>query len=164
MTLPFDIAWLAKKGQKDGITSHYWKVSRGRSIPPAQLESAPTTTGLWNYHKHDKQKKKESEYFTASILRARNVNFTNKLPSRFCSREIGALAFLWFLHRDRKQINSLPLKNELARPIRKHNSSLMEIPEAEKWGGKVWGNIWQSQELSIRIKKNRRRWINTQAR
>lgn len=65
-------------------------------------------------------------------MRARNVNFTNKLPSRFFSAEIGALAFLWFLHRDRKQINSLLLKNESGRPIRKHNSSLMEMPEAEK--------------------------------
>lgn len=62
------------------------------------------------------------------ILEARNVTCVNK----FCSGEIGALAFLWFVHRERKQIAKLPMKNELERPIRKHKSSLMEIPEAEK--------------------------------
>lgn len=30
------------------------------------------------------------------------------------------------------QKTNKPLKNELESPIRKHNSSLMEIPEAEK--------------------------------
>lgn len=54
-----------------------------------------------------KKKKKKNAYFTASVLRARNVNFTNKLPSRFCSGEIGALAFLWFLQKGQKT-NKLP--------------------------------------------------------
>lgn len=89
------------------------------------------TSGLWNFHKHSEKKKKRQE--NAYLLRGRDVNFTNELPPRFCSEEIGALDFSVVAAQGQKT-NKLPgLEKWIEKkPIRKHNSSLMEIPEAEK--------------------------------
>lgn len=71
---------------------------------------------------------KKKSHILLTVFQARNANCINNS----CSGEIGALVFLWFVHRDRKQTNPLPMKNELEKPIREHKSCLMERPQDEK--------------------------------
>lgn len=156
--------WLAEK-KKKGTTGRWnvplWKVKH----QPAQLESAPTTTGLWNYHKHDERGKKEKEnaYFTASISRVRNVNFTNKLLSRFCRPEIGALVFVWFVCRDGKQITKLPALEKKVTWGRQLENTPAAWWRQQRRGSEegrcegVFGRAWGCQS---ELKENRGWWIH----
>lgn len=58
-------------------------------------------------------KKKENTH-SAAYIRGQEC----QLRKQFCMEEIGALAPLLVVHRDRKQINSLAMKNELEWQIR----------------------------------------------
>ena len=75
-----------------------------------------------------------------------------KLPSTFCSSEIGAFVCPWFLCRDRKQINKLPALEQ----VNEGNKKTQVVLDGDTRGRKVKWDIWQRQGLSIRIKKKKK--------
>lgn len=58
--------------------------------------------------------KKNENTHSAAYIRGQEC----QLRKQFCMEKIGALASLWVVNRDRKQTNSLAMKNELVRQIR----------------------------------------------
>lgn len=128
------LTWLSKKGQKGGVIlcttmermdrlQHlaHWRVL------PRLLDCEITTNAM--------RKKKPTENASfAAYIRGQECHLRKQILQW---RDWGIS--LSVVCAQGQKTNKLPMKNELERPIRKHKSSLMEIPEAEKWGGKVWG-------------------------
>lgn len=71
---------MSKKGLKDGVTSHYGKYAEAAASHPPSWRAFPLPLECEITTNTTRGKKKDNAYFSAFILRARNVNFTNKQP------------------------------------------------------------------------------------
>lgn len=111
----------------------------------SMLQSAPKSTQLWNYHKQDEEvgrgwgggdEKKNENTHSAAYIRGQEC----QLRKQFCMVEIEALAPLRVGHRDRKQINSQAMKNDLERQIRQKT----KIKITAVFDGGARGNVGKS--------------------
>lgn len=120
------------------------------------LQSAPKTTQLWNYHKQDEEAgvggmKKNENTHSAAYIRGQEC----QLRKQFCMEEIGALAPLRVVQRDRKQINSLAMKKELERQIRQKKQKQNNCSfwwRRQRQGGKELASIYLTGGLPVRIR------------
>lgn len=115
--------------------------TQGCAIVVSLLRSAPKTSQLWNYHKQDEEaagerelKKRKENTHSAAYIRGQEC----QLRKQFCMEKIGAIASLPVVNRDRKQTNSLAMKNELERQIREKTK---QKSTSAFDGGLRWENV-----------------------
>lgn len=81
---------------------------------PKLLNCEITTNKMKRQEERGGGGRKNENTHSAAYIRGQEC----QLRKQFCMEEIGALASLWVVNRDRKQTNSLAMKNELERQIR----------------------------------------------